>query len=145
MGLKDSARVLQVQIAAGTRQPMTVLTEIAFAEGHGIEGDHHAGKVTSERQVLLMDAETQKALGIEPAVTRENVTTTGLDMNSLKQGHRVRLGESALIEVTGDCPPCGRMDEAKPGLRADIKGRRGVLGKIIANGTVKPGDKISLE
>ncbi len=136
--------VAQVQVSPVRRQPMTVLTQAEFRAGHGIEGDRHAGR-TRFRQVLIMDSETQTEFGIDPAVTRENVTTTGLDISSLRRGMRVRLGESAVVEITGDCDPCSQMDEARPGLREDIAGRRGVLGRIVADGKVRPGDAIVVD
>ena len=140
----SSGTVSQVQVSPVRRQPMTVLDQAQFRAGHGIDGDRHAGR-TGTRQVLIMDSETQSEFGIGPAVTRENVTTTGLDLSSLRRGMRVRLGESAVVEITGDCDPCSQMDEAKPGLREEIAGRRGVLGRVVADGAVRPGDAIVVD
>lgn len=142
--VESSATVTQVQVSPVRRQPMTVLEQAEFRTDHGIEGDRHAGR-TRFRQVLIMDSETQTEFGIDPAVTRENVTTTGLDISSLRRGMRVRLGETAVVEITGDCAPCSQMDEARPGLREDIAGRRGVLGRIVADGAVRPGDAIVID
>ncbi len=140
----SSGTVTQVQVSPVRRQPMTVLTQAEFRAGHGIEGDRHAGR-TRFRQVLIMDSETQAEFGINPAVTRENVTTTGLDLSSLRRGTRVRLGESAVVEITGDCDPCSQMDEERPGLREEIAGRRGVLGRVVSDGAVRPGDAIAID
>lgn len=147
MVANDSATVVQIQVSAAKREPMVTLEEAAFRSGHGIEGDRHAGKggASADRQVLMMDAETLAELGIDSAVTRENVTTRGLDLTALTPGQRLKLGGSAVIEVTGDCDPCANMDTVRPGLRAGLEGRRGVLGKIITDGAVRPGDAISLE
>ena len=140
----SSGTVAQVQVSPVRRQPMTVLTEAQFLAGHGIDGDRHAGR-TRTRQVLIMDSETQAEFGIGPAVTRENVTTAGLDLSGLRPGMRVRLGESAVVEITGDCDPCSQMDEAEPGLREKIDGRRGMLGRIVTDGAVRPGDAIVVD
>ena len=139
-----SGTVAQVQVSPVRRQPMAVLEQAEFRTGHGIDGDRHAGR-TGSRQVLIMDSETQREFGIGPAVTRENVTTAGLDISSLRPGMRVRLGESAVVEITGDCDPCSQMDEARPGLRERIEGRRGMLGKVVADGEVRPGDAIVID
>jgi MOSC domain-containing protein YiiM len=124
---------------------MVVLGTAQFKSGHGIEGDRHAGRGTGDRQVLFMDAETLAELGIDSSVTRENVTTKGLDLSSLTPGKRVRLGDSAVVEVTGDCEGCASLETFKPGLRAGLEGRRGVLGKIVSDGTVHPDDTIAIE
>ena len=92
-----------------------------------------------------MDAETLAEMGIDSSVTRENVTTSGIDLTALTPGKLVRLGGTAVVEVTGDCDPCANMDAVKAGLRAGLQGRRGVLGKIVTDGTVYPGDSIAIE
>ena len=141
-----NAAVVQVQISAVKREPMVALDAAIFKAGHGIEGDRHSGGNGSpDKQVLMMDAETLAELGIDSTVTRENVTTTGLDLTSLTPGKLVRLGSTAVVEVTGDCDPCANMDAVKVGLRAGLQGRRGVLGKIVTDGTVHPGDTIAVE
>jgi MOSC domain-containing protein YiiM len=139
-----NATVEQIQVSEVKREPMVVLDAAQFKTGHGIEGDRHSGRGTGERQVLLMDAETLAELGIDSSVTRENVTTKGLDLAALTPGKRVQLGESAVVEVTGDCEGCASLETFKPGLRSELDGRRGVLGKIVTSGTVRPGDAISI-
>ncbi len=140
-----SASVVQVQVSAVKREPMVVLGTAQFKSGHGIEGDRHAGRGTGDRQVLLMDAETLAELGIDSSITRENVTTSGLDLSSLRPGQKIKLGGTAVVEVTGDCEGCASLETFKPGLRSELDGRRGVLGKIVESGTVRPGDAIAVQ
>ena len=140
-----NATVVQLQVSAVKREPMVVLDAAQFKTGHGIEGDRHAGRGTGDRQVLLMDSETLAKLGIDSSVTRENVTTSGLDLSSLKPGQKIKLGGKAVVEVTGDCEGCASLETFKPGLRSDLEGRRGVLGKIVTDGTVRPGDTIAIQ
>jgi len=56
---------------------------------------------------------------------------------------RLRLGE-ALLEVIGDCTPCSFLDSLRPGLQERINGERGVLARVITNGTIRVGDSITL-
>ncbi len=139
--------VEQLQISREKRAPMTVVDRVRFLAGHGIEGDRRAGRGGSlaARQVLIMDTETQGEFDIDPTVTRENVTTRGLDLSGLAPGRRVRIGESAVVEITGDCAPCHQMDAARPGLQARIAGRRGMLGRVVEDGAVRVGDPIVAE
>jgi len=84
----------------------------------------------------------------------ENITTRALDLLALPKGTRLRLGEQAVVMVTGLRAPCKQMDRFRPGLvRAvmsrDQTGKRsskaGVMAVVIEGGDVCPGDTISVE
>ena len=107
----------------------------------GFEGCAHARPGGGKRQVLLMDRETLDALHLAPGIVRENITTEGLDVNGLEIGQRLRIGE-ALLEVSAPCTPCGLMEKLRPGLRREIRGRRGTLCRVVAGGSIRRGDSI---
>lgn len=110
-------------------------------ESHGLEGCAHANP--PRREVLLVSNEHLDAVGVEPGAVRENVTVEGVDVQSWAAGQRVRVGE-ALLEITLVCDPCYRMDELRPGLRAEIDGRRGMLAHVVEGGEVALGDPVEL-
>ncbi len=110
----------------------------------GLEGDKHAS-AASKRQVLLADKEALDALGVLPGTIKENVTVEGVDVMSLPAGTRMRLGRSAVLEITAVCEPCFRMDEIREGLRADLEGRRGMVSRVVQGGTINVGDPITIE
>jgi MOSC domain-containing protein YiiM len=120
--------------------PMQELPEVAAARELGFEGcaHHQAG---GKRQVLLVDRETLDALELSPGMIRENITTERLNVNGLKEGESLRVGE-VLLEVTMACTPCGQMEDLRPGLRKEIRGRRGMLCRIVKSGIIRPGDGI---
>jgi MOSC domain-containing protein YiiM len=124
------------------RQPMRELESVKAIEDRGLEGCIH-GRPGSKRQVLLMDLETLEHLELEPATVKENITTRGLKVQDLREGQRVRAGE-ALLEVTGPCHPCHLMEEIRPGLQEALRGRRGVLCRVLEGGALKRGDRIEL-
>ena len=140
----NSGTIINLQISPQKGSPVSRLPEAEFIRGLGISGDSHAGK-SENRQVLLMDSETQKLFGITPDITRENVTTKNLQLNNLSEGDLLMLGNSVRIEVTGDCVPCKNLDQQKPGLSEAIRGKRGMLAKVIDSGFVKLNDKIVRE
>jgi MOSC domain-containing protein YiiM len=72
---------------------------------------------------------------------RENITTEGLNVNGLKEGESLRIGD-VLLEVTLPCTPCGQMDDLRPGLRREIRGRRGMLCRVVKGGVIRRGDGI---
>ena len=78
----NSGTIINLQISPQKGSPVSRLPEAEFIRGLGISGDSHAGK-SENRQVLLMDSETQKLFGITPDITRENVTTKNLQLNNL--------------------------------------------------------------
>ena len=113
-------------------------------EGLGIEGDKHAS-AASKRQVLLADKEALDVVGVLPGTIKENVTVEGVDVMQLPAGSRVRLGRSAVLEITGVCEPCFRMDEIRDGLKQELEGRRGMVSRVIQGGVISVGDPIMVE
>lgn len=119
---------------------MEELSEVTAVQEVGFEGCAHR-QVGGKRQVLLVDQETLDALELDPGMIRENITTEGLNVNGLKEGESLRVGE-AQLEVTMVCTPCGQMDDLRPGLRKEIRGRRGMLCRIVKGGFIRQGDNI---
>jgi MOSC domain-containing protein YiiM len=119
---------------------MEELAEIFAVEDFGFEGCAHA-RPGGERQVLLVDNETLELMKLGAGIIRENITTTGLNVNGLALGRQLRIGESRL-EVSAVCTPCGLMEAIQPGLRRELRGRRGMLCRVIAGGTIRKGDVI---
>ncbi|MGI9431750.1 MAG: MOSC domain-containing protein, partial [Myxococcota bacterium] len=136
---------------------------------HGVEGDSHAGATVQHRsrvakdptqpnlrQVHLMPAERLDALreqGFElaPGQMGENVTTRGLDLLALPTGTRLRLGDTAVVEVTGLRNPCGQLNGIQEGLMAanlekapggELIRKAGVMAIVLEDGAVRVGDVI---
>lgn len=120
---------------------MREVEEITALENRGFAGCIH-GRPGSRRQVLLMDMETLEAFGLSPGVVKENITTRGLDIGDLRAGQRLRIGE-AVLEVTYPCEPCRRMEEIRSGLEQALRGRRGMLCRVVEAGKIRRGDGIA--
>jgi len=123
---------------------MQLVPSAELVEGLGIEGDKHAS-AASKRQVLLADKEALDAVGVLPGTIKENVTVEGVDVMQLPAGSRVRLGRSAVLEITAICEPCFRMDEIREGLKQELEGRRGMVSRVVRGGTISVGDSITIE
>jgi len=106
----------------------------------GFAGCSHARRA-SKRQVLLVDKETLDSMELPPGIIRENITTSGLNVNGLSPGERLRIG-CAVLEVTVVCTPCDQLEKIRPGLRRELYGRRGMLCRVIAGGLIQRGDSI---
>jgi len=119
---------------------MRAVEEIDAVANRGFAGCAHA-QPGGLRQILLMDAETLGELGLHPGEIKENITTRGLDVRRLRPGQRLRIGE-ALVEITVPCGPCKRLEEIRPGLKQEMRGRRGILCRVVEGGRVRAGDSI---
>lgn len=135
------AKVLNLFRAPKKRLPMEELSEVRVLDDFGFEGCAHA-RLGGKRQVLLVDRETLEAMDLRPGVIRENVTTDGLNVNSLAIGQKLRIGQ-ARLEVSAVCTPCDQMERIRPGLRTELWGRRGMLCRVLEGGIVRAGDSIA--
>ena len=145
---------------------------ITLIEARGVEGDAHAGLLVQHlsrmaknpgapnlRQVHLIHAElfdqlAVKGFAVRPGQLGENVTTSGIDLLGLSRGTRLRLGEQALIEVTGLRNPCHQIDGLAKGLMTatldtapdgSLVRKCGVMAVVVTGGVVHVGDGIVLE
>tara|TARA_B100001105_G_scaffold82045_1_gene65073 strand:- start:612 stop:1004 length:393 start_codon:yes stop_codon:yes gene_type:complete len=125
---------------------MKEVAQANFITGQGMQGDRHlrSDGLRAKRQVLIMDVETLNHFGLEPGQVRENVTLEGLDLSTISAGDRVSLGADVVLEITGDCEPCARMDEIRPGLKEEIDGKRGVLAFVEKGGVVSIGSEVEV-
>jgi MOSC domain-containing protein YiiM len=119
-----------------------------LAAGRGIDGDHYDSSHDGPRQVTLIAAEDLAAIAaflgrdaVAPELLRRNIVTSGINFAALK-GHRVRIG-AAVIEPSGDCAPCSRMEQVlgQGGYNA-MRGRGGITARIIDSGMVGLGDAV---
>jgi MOSC domain-containing protein YiiM len=97
------AKVHNLFRAPKKRLPMEQLHEARAVAGFGLEGCAHARP--GDRQILLVDRETLEAMDLAPGIIRENITTDGLNVNSLPIGQQLRIGQ-ARLEVSTICTPC---------------------------------------
>jgi MOSC domain-containing protein YiiM len=145
---------------------------ITLLEGLGVDGDAHLGETVQHlsrirrdptqpnlRQVHLVHAELHDELRdrgfeLEPGQMGENVTTRGVDLLALPVGTRLRLGDTALIEITGLRNPCKQLNGIQDGLMAatldrgadgELIRKAGVMAIVITGGQVRPGDPIATE
>ena len=138
--------VKSLGIAATKLKPMDSVNNLEFITGQGIKGDRHlrTDGSRSKRQVLLMDLETLEEFNLSERDIKENITVQGIDFSLIKTGDIARIGNEVILEITGECEPCSRMDELRYGLKDAIDGRRGMLAYVKSGGVVSSGDIISI-
>jgi MOSC domain-containing protein YiiM len=112
----------------------------------GLEGDVHAGRKDGKRQILLMDVNDVRDLGLRPGDLREQVTVDLAGLMLRPAGTRLRLGE-AEVELTGPCEPCTHIGEHVgvddvEAFRQSLQGRRGMLARVQTPGIIRVGDLV---
>jgi MOSC domain-containing protein YiiM len=119
------------------------VASLNLVEGRGIEGDRHA-KPNKRNQVLLIERETLEEFDLQPGDVRENIATRGVELMRLREGDRLRIGPDVELVASHACPPCGKMDALRDGLRQALEGRRGMLATVAGGGVITPGDAITI-
>jgi MOSC domain-containing protein YiiM len=129
------------------RAEVICCAEATLLPGLGLQGDHYRGG-SGARGVTLVQAEHLAVVGallqrgpIDPALLRRNLVVSGINLLALK-GRRFRIG-TAVLEGTGPCPPCSRMEEALGlgGYNA-MRGHGGLNARVITGGTFRLGDQL---
>jgi MOSC domain-containing protein YiiM len=135
-----AAQVKELFVAVARRKSMQPVEQVEMVANQGFVGCVH-GRPDSRRQVLLVESETLAEFELSPGTLRENITTEGLRHRNLVAGQRLIIGD-AILQITGPCEPCERLDEIRSGLQQELDGRRGTLCRVIKGGTIKRGDCI---
>lgn len=146
MAETKEGKIVSMRLCLGSREPMREVDNVVVIASEGLEGDRHrmADGSRSKRQILLMDRETLDRFQLADGVIRENITVEGLEFSSLSDGDRVLIGSDVVLEITGDCEPCSRMDEIRQGLKDELEGQRGMLAYAESGGNIRVGDTIQV-
>lgn len=143
------------------RRVPAVAAQEAFAEaGAGLVGDRKSHTVSglphgSKRQVTLLQAEHLPVIAallqrsaIDPALLRRNLVISGLNLlaaRSLFKDRPLQLRVGAcVLEITGPCEPCSRMEEVLgTGGYNVMRGHGGLNARIIERGEIRVGDAVT--
>lgn len=148
--LPQVGTVSWIGLRPGRKMPLQSVQETTAAPGQGLEGDRFANKPQSKRQVTLIQGEHLDAVAsilgkdeIDPSLTRRNIVVRGINLMSL-EGKRFRIGE-AVLEGTGPCEPCSRMEEnLGPGGYNAMTGHGGLCTRVIEAGAIRVGDEVKM-
>ena len=120
--------------------------------GRGLEGNRYYwadGAAPSGCAITLIASEAVEAVAsegdvsVEPAATRRNVLTSGIDVNALV-GKRFRIGN---VECEGVelCEPCSTLESmTQPGVIKAFVHRAGLNADILSDGEISVGDPVAI-
>jgi MOSC domain-containing protein YiiM len=139
-------KVEWIGIRAERRSPVASVTQAAAIAGYGLAGDHYASKSNGKRQVTLIQAEHLEAVAkilciseVRADAVRRNLLVSGINLRALRD-RKFRIG-TILLEGSGPCDPCSRMEEVLGigGYNA-MRGHGGITARILEGGVLKVGE-----
>ena len=145
-----SGEVVWIGVRTAKKVPVEVVEEVQAIEGVGLQDDHYSARPGSKRQVTLIQEEhlavVASCLGLEnidPAELRRNIVVRGINLLALKE-KQFRIG-NAVLEMSGLCHPCSRMEQQLgPGGYNAMRGHGGITARVIYGGVIKKGDKLAV-
>lgn len=142
---RNPMKVVNIAVSAkkGTRK--TTVEQALLVEGHGLQGDAHAGPW--HRQVSFLAEESigkTRASGLEVTFGdfAENIATAGINWVQVPIGQRFRVGESAVLEVTQIGKECHRKCAIYYQAGDCIMPKEGVFARVLHGGLIRCGDPI---
>lgn len=141
-------RLLWIGLRPARRAPVVPAEEAVLVPGAGIEGDRWRGQPSGARQVTLVAAEHLAAIAgflgldaVAPERVRRNLLVQGINLLALK-GRRFRIG-GAVLEHSGECHPCSRMEEEfGPGGYTAVRHHGGITARVLEGGAIRVGDAV---
>jgi MOSC domain-containing protein YiiM len=80
---------------------------------------------------------------IDPVLLRRNIVVQGLNLLALKE-KKFQVG-SAILEMSGLCHPCSRMEQLfGPGGYNIMRGHGGITARVITSGWIMVGDSVTV-
>lgn len=143
--------------------PATLVQQARLLPGKGLEGDRRAARAATarsgpaggKRELTLIQAEHLPLIAawsghaaIDPTQLRRNLVVSGLNLIAARSlfAHsplRLRIGDEAMLEITGPCDPCSKMAAVlgAGGYNA-MRGHGGMTARVLQAGLLQCGDRV---
>ena len=155
-----TGRLEQIFLRPDRHAPVVSVDAAQVVLGRGLQGDHRAARKptptsSGKRQITLLQQEHLPVIAalmglptVNPALLRRNLVVSGINLQAAQAMFKnepmvLRLGQDVVLEITGLCDPCARMEQVLGvgGFNA-MRGHGGVNARILAGGTIRVGDAV---
>ncbi len=155
-----AGRIEQVLLRPARDVPMQSVDSAEAIVARGLAGDRSATRASAvpaggKRQVTLIQAEHLPVIAalvsrgsIEAWLLRRNLVVSGLNLLAARalfkdQPLCLIVGDAVVLEITGPCEPCSKMEAAlgAGGYNA-MRGHGGVTARVLQAGTLQVGDAV---
>ena len=157
-----AGRVEAIYLRPARLVPVVSVTEARAEPGRGLIGDRRSasvrmGPLAQKRELTLFQAEHLPTLAawlglpsLDAGRLRRNLVVSGINLVSMRSLFadvvlRWHIGADVVIEITGSCDPCSRMEtELGQGGYSAMRGHGGVTARVVAGGTIHVTDPVRL-
>ena len=147
--LPQTGRVEWIGLRPAREETVRLAEQVDAVVDSGLDGDRFAARSGNPRQVTLLQAEHLAVIAaclqrdrVDPALLRRNLVIAGINLLALKH-KRFRVG-AAMLEWSGACHPCSKMERAlgAGGYNA-LRGHGGITARVVESGLIRVGDAVS--
>ncbi len=149
-----NGNVERIYLATAGRAAMQRVAQVEALTDRGLSGDRYcerkgSGTGWDECQVTLIEGEHLDEIAGQMGVKvlngehRRNIVSRGISLDEL-EGKCFRIGEAVLV-YDRPRPPCAYIASiTEPQMTKALGKRAGICARVVAGGTIRPGDLISI-
>ncbi|TDN40179.1 MOSC domain-containing protein [Hymenobacter sp. UV11] len=148
--LPQVGRLEWIGLRPARRTELESVAEAEVITDRHLAGDHASPKAGGKRQITLIQQEHLASVAgflglaepVAPGRLRRNLVVSGLNLLALK-GRQIQIGDEVILDITGECHPCSRMEEELgPGGYNAMRGHGGLTAHIAQGGRLRVGDAV---
>lgn len=154
-------RIVSINLSGRKRVPKKPVDEATLVSGMGLAGDAHAAPGDRQVSLLMVESIDRARAAVEergwggapagrkpdaailvPGVYAENLTTSGIDLSSLRIGDELRVGTGVRLRVSKIGKECHTQCAIYHLVGDCVMPREGIFCEVLEGGSIRKGDRI---